>query len=72
MKQTMTGSTTIMANDPRNGRTGAEEIRDRLRRRAAFLRELADARELRRRVAPRRSRQAEIRVQLRMRTYRAD
>jgi len=31
----------------------AEEIRDRLRRRAAFLRDLAEARELRRRVARR-------------------
>jgi hypothetical protein len=30
-----------------------EEVQDRLRRRAIFLRELAEARELRRRVAPR-------------------
>jgi hypothetical protein len=47
-----------------------EEVRDRLRRRAIFLRELAEARELRRRVAPRRSRRAEIRATLRMRSFR--
>ena len=50
----------------------AEEVRDRLRRRAIFLRELAEARELRRRVTPRRSRRAEIRATLRMRTFRID
>jgi hypothetical protein len=49
-----------------------EEIRDRLRRRAAFLRELAEARELRRRVAPRRSRRAQIHATLRKRTFRAE
>ncbi|HEV7934948.1 MAG TPA: hypothetical protein VGP70_21895 [Actinomadura sp.] len=47
-----------------------EEVQDRLRRRAIFLRELAEARELRRRVAPRRSRRAEIRATLRMRSFR--
>lgn len=47
-----------------------EEIRDRLRRRAAFLRELAEARELRRRVAPRRSRRAALHATFRMRTFR--
>jgi hypothetical protein len=46
------------------------EVQDRLRRRAIFLRELAEARELRRRVAPRRSRRAEIRATLRMRSFR--
>jgi lambda repressor-like predicted transcriptional regulator len=49
-----------------------EQIRDRLRRRAAFLRELAEARELRRRVAPRRSRRAQIHATLRKRTFRAE
>ncbi|MEO5873645.1 MAG: hypothetical protein ABIS86_10910 [Streptosporangiaceae bacterium] len=49
-----------------------EEIRDRLRRRAAFLRELAEARDLRRRVAPRRSRRAQIHATLRRRTFRAE
>ncbi|MBC6456424.1 hypothetical protein [Actinomadura sp. HBU206391] len=47
-----------------------EEVRERLQRRAIFLRELAEARELRRRVAPRRSRRAAIRATLRMRTFR--
>jgi hypothetical protein len=48
----------------------AEYIRDRLRRRAIFLRELAEARELRKRVTPRRSRRAELRATLRRRTFR--
>jgi hypothetical protein len=51
-------------------RPSQEEIRERLRRRAAFLRDLADARELRRRVTPLRSRRAQIHATLRMRTYR--
>lgn len=50
----------------------AEEIRERLRRRAAFLRDLAEARELRRRVTPRRSRRAEIHATLRRRTFRTE
>lgn len=49
-----------------------EQIRERLRRRAAFLRDLAEARELRRRVAPRRSKRAQIHATLRRRTYRAE
>ncbi len=49
-----------------------EEARDRLRRRSVFLRELAEARELRKRVSPRRSRQERIRATLRMRTFRAN
>jgi hypothetical protein len=48
-----------------------EEVRDRLRRRAVFLRELAEARELRKRVSPRRWRQEQVRAALRMRTFRA-
>lgn len=47
-----------------------EEVRERLRRRAVFLRELAEARELRKRVTPRRSRRERIRATLRMRTFR--
>jgi hypothetical protein len=47
-----------------------QEARERLRRRAVFLRELAEARELRRRVTPRRARQARIRAMLRMRSFR--
>lgn len=49
-----------------------EEARDRLRRRAMFLRELAEAKELRKRVSPRRSRRARVREALRMRTFRAN
>jgi hypothetical protein len=47
-----------------------EEIKERLRRRAIFLRELAEARELRRRVTPRRSRRAQIYATLRRRSLR--
>lgn len=47
-----------------------EAARDRRRRRAIFLRELAEARELRKRVAPRRSRRARIHEALRMRAFR--
>jgi hypothetical protein len=49
-----------------------EEVRDRLRRRAVFLRELAEARELRRRVSPRRWRRERTRAALRMRAFRAN
>ncbi|GLZ14805.1 hypothetical protein Acsp04_50400 [Actinomadura sp. NBRC 104425] len=47
-----------------------EQVRERLRRRAIFLRELAEARELRRRVTPHRSRRARIHAALRRRTFR--
>jgi hypothetical protein len=47
-----------------------EQVRERLRRRAVFLRELAEARELRRRVTPHRSRRARIHAVLRRRTFR--
>lgn len=49
-----------------------DDVRDRLRRRAIFLRELAEARELRRRVTPHRSRRARIRAALRKRTFRVN
>jgi hypothetical protein len=42
---------------------------DRLRRRAAFLRELEEARALRARVAPRRTRVRQIRAAMRRATY---
>ncbi|NJP99147.1 hypothetical protein [Streptomyces zingiberis] len=42
----------------------------RRRRRAQFLRELHEARELRDRVQPRRARAARMRQQMRMRTFR--
>ncbi|MBA9002081.1 MULTISPECIES: hypothetical protein [Thermomonospora] len=54
----------------RNGEPTPEEVRERLRRRAIFLRELAEARELRRRVTPHRSRRARIHAVLRSRTFR--
>ncbi|MEU6393295.1 hypothetical protein [Streptomyces sp. NPDC046939] len=43
---------------------------ERRRRRAVFLRELTEARELRARVQPRRARAARMRRQMRMRTFR--
>lgn len=43
---------------------------ERRRRRALFLRELAEARELRDRVQPRRAKAARLRHALRMRTFR--
>ncbi|GGX93210.1 hypothetical protein [Streptomyces hiroshimensis] len=49
---------------------GAEEEADRRRRRAQFLRELNEAKELRDRVQPRRARAARMRQQMRMRTFR--
>ena len=44
--------------------------RDRLRRRAAYLREIAEAKALRERVTPRRSRRAKANQLHRMLTYR--
>jgi len=58
---------------PRPGPQGdisPEQVREHLRRRAIFLRELAEARELRRRVTPHRSRRARIHAALRRRTFR--
>lgn len=48
----------------------ARTDRERLRRRAAFLRELQDAKELRERVSPRRTRRARANELHRMLTYR--
>ncbi|MER0240824.1 hypothetical protein AAHZ94_02025 [Streptomyces sp. HSW2009] len=47
-----------------------EDEADRRRRRAQFLRELSEARELRDRVQPRRARAARMRQAMRMRTFR--
>ncbi len=58
---------------PRPGPQGdisPEQVREHLRRRAVFLRELAEARELRARVTPHRSRRARIHAALRRRTFR--
>jgi hypothetical protein len=43
---------------------------ERRRKRALFLRELNEAKELRERVQPRRARVARLRQQMRMRTFR--
>ncbi|MER8099373.1 hypothetical protein ACFV84_01415 [Kitasatospora sp. NPDC059811] len=43
---------------------------DRRRRRAVFLRELTEARELRERVQPRRTKERRMREAMRMRTFR--
>ena len=55
-------------------RTGdkAVELAERRRRRAALLAELAEARALRERVAPRRARLAKTRQALRQRLFRYD
>ena len=47
-----------------------DAARDRLRRRAAFLTEMAEAKALRERVTPRRSRRARANQLHRMLTYR--
>ncbi|MGA4545812.1 hypothetical protein ACPA54_38080 [Uniformispora flossi] len=59
-------STPIRAPEGRPEETDAE----RLRRRALFLRELAEAHELRERIQPRRTRTARLRQMMRMRTFR--
>ncbi|MBR8642483.1 hypothetical protein KEF29_32225 [Streptomyces tuirus] len=61
--------------DPENGRPDGpggpdESGADRRRRRARFLRDLAEARELRDRVQPRRAKTARLRHAMRMRTFR--
>ncbi|MBC3982039.1 hypothetical protein H8N00_29035 [Streptomyces sp. AC563] len=56
--------------DKRGAQTTPEDEADRRRRRAAFLRELHEARELRDRVQPRRARAARMRQAMRMRTFR--
>ncbi len=71
--------TTGRSSGERSARTGPQgqdprdrDSRDRERRvkRAAFLRELDEAKELRDRVQPRRARAARMRQQMRMRTFR--
>ncbi|MEV4432153.1 hypothetical protein [Streptomyces sp. NPDC049555] len=57
-------------DDPGGADAGPESAEDRRRRRAQFLRELNEARELRDRVQPRRARAARMRQQMRMRTFR--
>ncbi|MFD3512549.1 hypothetical protein [Streptomyces sp. NPDC058657] len=52
------------------GHHAEESDAARRRRRAQFLRELNEAKELRDRVQPRRARAARMRQQMRMRTFR--
>ena len=54
----------------RSGEPPLETEAQRRRRRAVFLRELAEARELRARVQPRRTKERRLREALRMRTFR--
>ncbi|MFC1400754.1 MULTISPECIES: hypothetical protein [Streptacidiphilus] len=49
---------------------GSETPAERRRRRAAFLRELTEARELQARVHPRRTKTERMRQAVRMRTFR--
>lgn len=56
--------------DPSQPNSGQETEAERRRRRAQFLRDLAEARELRDRVQPRRAKAARLRHAMRMRTFR--
>ncbi|MEV0846233.1 hypothetical protein AB0J21_10215 [Streptomyces sp. NPDC049954] len=58
------------ADGPRDQDQDADQEAARRRRRAQFLRELNEAKELRDRVQPRRARAARMRQQMRMRTFR--
>ncbi|MEU0003869.1 hypothetical protein ABZ079_06075 [Streptomyces sp. NPDC006314] len=53
-----------------SGRPSRETDAERRRRRAQFLRDLAEARALRARVQPRRAKAARLRHAMRMRTFR--
>jgi hypothetical protein len=59
-----------MAKTQRHETSRSDNQNDRLRRRAAFLRDLAEAKELRARTRPRRTRLARLRDALRRSTYR--
>ncbi|MEU8029932.1 hypothetical protein [Streptomyces sp. NPDC049099] len=57
--------------DPETAETATPETAaERRRRRAQFLRDLAEARALRARVQPRRAKAARLRHAMRMRTFR--
>ncbi|MCX4812476.1 hypothetical protein OG601_17880 [Streptomyces sp. NBC_01239] len=59
------------SNDRGTDREASRETEaERRRRRAQFLRELTEARELRDRVQPRRAKTARLRHAMRMRTFR--
>ncbi|MEU7225008.1 hypothetical protein [Streptomyces chrestomyceticus] len=68
---TAEGTPADSTDDPTDeGATGGENDAARRRRRAQFLRELNEAKELRDRVQPRRARAARMRQAMRMRTFR--
>ncbi|MCD9880111.1 hypothetical protein [Streptomyces guryensis] len=56
--------------EARKDSPSVETDAERRRRRAQFLRDLAEARELRDRVQPRRAKTARLRHAMRMRTFR--
>ncbi|ELP67518.1 hypothetical protein ACKI1I_37790 [Streptomyces turgidiscabies] len=56
--------------DRERDQKASETEAERRRRRAVFLRELTEARELRDRVQPRRAKTARLRHAMRMRTFR--
>ncbi|MEU6853343.1 hypothetical protein ABZ901_25880 [Actinacidiphila alni] len=58
------------AKDAGDGTADRDTDLERRRKRALFLRELNEAKELRDRVQPRRARVARMRQQMRMRTFR--
>jgi hypothetical protein len=60
----------VTTRDLRSGEELPETGRERLRRRALFLRELYEAKALRDRVQPRRARAERMRKQTRMRGFR--
>ncbi|WP_414494562.1 hypothetical protein [Streptomyces sp. S399] len=69
------GPRALRTRTPPRGAGGLRRVRGRdrrraRRRRAQFLRELTEAKELRARVQPRRARAARMRQQMRMRTFR--
>jgi hypothetical protein len=65
----MSGRASSEERDPLE-RASPESDAERRRRRAQFLRELTEARELRARVQPRRAKAARLRHAMRMRTFR--
>ncbi|WP_395576083.1 hypothetical protein [Streptomyces sp. BK79] len=70
-EQPGTGRGTERRTERRTERgTDSEREAERRRRRAQFLRDLAEARELRDRVQPRRAKVARLRHAMRMRTFR--
>ncbi|MDX3508190.1 hypothetical protein PV755_04510 [Streptomyces caniscabiei] len=70
MKGTLAGTAQAQGTAQGARETGPENEAARRRRRAQFLRELTEARELRDRVQPRRAKAARLRHAMRMRTFR--